>query len=158
MSQMQCSEYFVREHVITGFSAIGRDDLLRTAVDRLVEVDSINEKSARTVCKGLLEREMVGSTGIGAGIAIPHLKTKVVDQPVVAFFKPSSPVEFGATDGAPVHSLFMVISPVKEVETHVAILRWIAVIARSSMYASILRNTEDADSIYELFQEIDGAA
>ena len=81
--------------------------------------------------------------------------SRVVSEPVLAFTHLDAGIDYGATDGAPVHSLFFVISPFKAGEEHVAILRWISKIARSDYYAKILRNTANADSLHDLFCEID---
>ena len=98
-----------------------------------------------------------GSSSRGRGIAIPHCKTSAVDKPFVAFAKPVEPIPYGATDGAPVHSLFVVVSPLEAADEHVSILRWIAGIARSDYYAKLLSTTRDPQSLFELFHEIDEA-
>lgn len=152
---MKVSQYLPRCNVITGLDVEDREEAIRRAVDALAEAGTVPAKSARTVVKGILDREEMGSTGIGRGIAIPHVKTRVVETPVVAYAKLQSPIDYGATDGAPVHSLFLVISPFKSAEEHVAILRWISRIARSDYYAKILANTSSADSLHDLFHEID---
>jgi len=152
---MKVSQYILRQNVLTDLDVTDREEAIRRAVEALAEVGSVPAKSARTVVKGILEREAIGSTGLGRGIAIPHVKTRVVDTPVVAYVKLPAPIDYGATDGSPVHSLFLVISPFKAAEQHVAILRWVSRIARSEYYAKILANTSDADSLHDLFSEID---
>jgi mannitol/fructose-specific phosphotransferase system IIA component (Ntr-type) len=152
---MKVSQYLSRSHVLSGVPAADRDDAVRASIELLAEAGAIPAKSVRTIVKGILEREVLGSTGIGKGIAIPHVKTRVVDEPIVAYARLADGVEFGATDGAPVQSLFFVISPFSAAEDHVAILRWISRIARSDYYAKILANTSSADSLHDLFQEID---
>lgn len=155
---MTLSTLLTRDLVITDLPSAERDVVVREVVKRLVELDKIPERSAKTVVKGILEREAIGSTGIGRGIAIPHTKTRVVEEPVVAFVRLPEPIPYGSTDGAPVHSLFFVISPLKDAEKHVAILRWVSVVARSDYYTRILSNTRDPDSLHSLFREIDGTA
>ncbi len=158
MSVMKISSYIRRDLVFSDIPPGDRDDVLRHAVDRLVDADALTADSGQTVYRGILKRERIGSTGIGRGIAIPHCKTSAVETPFVSFMKPVEPVEYGATDGAPVHSLFVVISPLKAADEHLAIMRWIAKIARNDYYAKLLSTTRDPDSLHELFHEIDGAA
>jgi mannitol/fructose-specific phosphotransferase system IIA component (Ntr-type) len=67
----------------------------------------------------------------------------------------SEPIPYGASDGADVHSLFLVLSPAEAHEEHVAILKWIASIARSDYYSKVLTNTSDPDSLHSLFLETD---
>lgn len=152
---MQVSSFFSRDHVLSSFPPGEPRDVLRALVTKLVDLGDLQEKSIKTVLDGVLEREKVGSTGIGRGIAIPHTKTRVVSAPVVLFAHMAEPIPFDATDGAPVHSFFMVVSPPTAADEHMAIIRWVAKLARSDYYATILRNTDDPDSLFELFQEID---
>ena len=152
---MKVSQYLHRNHVLTGVPATDRDEAVRACIERLAAVGALPQKSVRTVVKGILEREEHGSTGIGRGIAIPHVKTKVIETPVVAYARLEAGVEYGATDGGRVSCLFFVLSPFAAAEEHVAILRWISRIARSEYYAKILANTTSADSLHDLFQEID---
>lgn len=153
---MQITDYLVRAHVFSPLPADDRSQVIRAVIDNLVACDSIPDKSSKTVVKGILERESLGSTGIGRGVAIPHMKSRVVEQPVVAFARLADPIDYDAVDGAPVHSLFFVVSPQKMADEHLAILKWVTQIARSSYYTNILRNTSDPDSLHELFCEIDG--
>jgi PTS system fructose-specific IIA component/PTS system nitrogen regulatory IIA component len=152
---MDISKFLTRDHVITDQPPGDSRIVLKNLVAQLVELGDIQERSVKTVLDGVLERERDGSTGIARGIAIPHTKTRVVQSPVILFARMSEPIPFDATDGAPVHSLFLVVSPPTDADDHMSILRWVAKLARSDYYATILRNTSDPQSLYELFQEID---
>lgn len=155
---MNVSELIQPENVVTGFPAADKETTLKAMVSALIERGLVPEKSRRTVVTGILDREAVGTTGIGNGIAIPHFKTKTVDEPVIAFFQLEEPIDYEATDGGPVRNLFLVLSPLAEADRHVKVLRWIAKLARSRRHARILANETRADSIHELFQEIDDDA
>ena len=143
-------------HVIVGIPPAERDEVLRDFVDRLVALGGLPEDAGTTVLRAVLKRERVGSTGVGRGIAIPHAKTAAVTQPIVAFARIAEPIPYGATDGADVHSLFLVVSPADASDVHVSILKWIATIARSDYYSKVLRNTSDPASLHSLFLETDG--
>ncbi len=152
---MKIAEHLPRKHVFTEVPPGERDDVLRAFVDQLAGAGAFTEEASGTVFRGVLKRERVGSTGLGRGIAIPHCRTSAVDRPIVGFAKLVDPVDYGATDGESVHSLFMVISPLEERDTHVGILSWIARMARSEYYTRVLRTTRDAQSLHELFLEVD---
>ncbi len=143
-------------HVIVGIPPADRDEVLRDFVDRLVALGAFPQEAGTTVLRAVLKRERVGSTGVGRGIAIPHAKTSAVEKPIVAFARIAEPIPYGATDGADVHSLFLVVSPAEAGDVHVSILKWIASIARSDYYSKVLRNTNDAASLHSLFLETDG--
>ncbi len=158
MSAEHISSYIPQSHIFPTLPPGERDDVLRAIVDQLAEAGAFDTERATTVYRAVLQRERVGSTGVGRGIAIPHCKTSAVEAPVVAFAKTVEPIDYGATDGAPVHSMFLVVSPAKSGDAHVAILRWIAQVARNDYYAKVLRSTTDAASLHSLFREIDGIA
>ena len=84
---------------------------------------------AHQVYEKLLEREELGSTGIGNGVAIPHCKVKRLSDVVVAIGILREAVDFGASDGLPVRLLFLVLSPESEPAAHLkslaAISRWV---------------------------------
>ncbi len=158
MPATHISSYISRERIFPDIAPGEREDVLKAIVDRIVLTGAFAEDKATTVYRAVLQRERKGSTGIGRGIAIPHCKTSAIAEPMITFAKTAEPVPYGATDGAPVHSLFMVVSPLESADDHVAILRWIAQIARDDYYSKLLRTTTDPQSLYELFLEIDGRA
>lgn len=158
MAATRVSSYIDRRFVFTDLAPGSRDDVLRAMVRRLADAGAFPEDKASFVLRRILERERVGSTGIGRGIAIPHCKSGVVEKPLLGFAKPVEPIDYGATDGAHVHSLFMVVSPTEAGDEHLAILRWVAKLARSDYYATLLKNTVDPDSLFELFHEVDEQA
>lgn len=158
MSDKPISSFMSHERIFTDVAPGERDDVIKAVVERLCASGAIDEEKTTTVFRAVLQRERKGSTGIGRGIAIPHCKTSAVEEPIVAFAKPVEPIPFGATDGAPVHSLFCVVSPLDAADVHVSILRWIAKIARDDYYSKLLATTRDPQSLYELFREIDGVA
>lgn len=155
MAGRRPSSYLDPKHVFVGLPAGEREDVLKAFVDRLAEAGAFAASDATSVLRAVLKRERIGSTGVGRGIAIPHAKTSAVASPLVAFGRLVEPVPYGSADGAHVSSLFLVVSPLEAAEEHVAILRWIASIARSEYYAKVLGNTSDPESLYSLFVESD---
>lgn len=151
-------DHLDRRHVFTDIAAATRDDVIREMLDRIVATGAYSESDAVTVLRAVLKRERVGTTGVGRGVAIPHCKTSVVKGPLVAFGRTAAAVDFGATDGEGVRSVFLVVSRPEDADTHVAILRSISRGVRSDYYARVLSNTSDAALLHDLFGEIEGAA
>ena len=101
-------------------------------------------------------REAIGSTGIGDGIAIPHVRNPIllhVAQPFVTLCLLRRAVDFGAVDGRPVHALFSVVSP--NVPTHLRILAQIAFILRDPDLRRLLRERADASTIIERVRAVE---
>jgi len=147
-----------REHVFADVPPGPRDDVFREILDRLVGAGAISQDDSTTVLRAVLKRERTGTTGIGRGIGIPHCKTSAVPKPLVAFARTVEPIDYGASDGDPVQSIFLVVSPPESADLHVSILRWIATFARDDYVTRVLRNTSDPDLLFDLFREYRGSA
>jgi PTS system nitrogen regulatory IIA component len=101
-------------------------------------------------------REAMGSTGIGDGIAIPHVRNPIVlhvERPLVALCLLAHPVDFDAIDGRPVHSLFVVVTP--DVPTHLRVLAQLGFTLRDETLRALLRDRGPSDAILERFATLD---
>lgn len=101
-------------------------------------------------------REAMGSTGIGDGIAIPHVRNPIllhVDRPSITLCLLRQPVDFDAIDGQPVHALFLVVSP--SVPAHLRILAQLAFVLRDTELRQLLRNRAPADRILARVQDVE---
>ncbi len=104
----------------------------------------------------LLARESLGSTGIGDGIAIPHVRNPVVlqvNQPSVALCFLEQPIEFGAVDGRPVHTLFTLISPT--VRTHLFLLSRLAFLLRDPRVKDAIHSRKAQEEILTEFERVE---
>jgi PTS system nitrogen regulatory IIA component len=119
--------------------------VLREFVARLPLPPEQNRDALLSVLEA---REAMGSTGIGDGIAIPHVRNPIVlhlDRPFVTLCLLRNPVDFEAIDGKPVHALFMVVSPT--VPVHLRILGQLGFLLRDETLRGMLRNREPAERI-----------
>jgi PTS system nitrogen regulatory IIA component len=114
-----------------------KSEVLAAMVERLPLSPDVDREFLLTV---LDAREAMGSTGVGDGIAIPHVRNPIllhVDQPFVTLSLLRRPVEFGAIDGKPVHALFLVVSPT--VPSHLRILAQLAFVLRDPTLRQLLK-------------------
>ena len=98
----------------------------------------------------LREREALGSTGVGQGVAIPHAKLKTVERVFGFFARLEKPVEFGAPDGEPVDLMFVLVAPENAGADHLRALANSARILRDASMTAKLRATADATALYLL--------
>jgi nitrogen PTS system EIIA component len=112
------------------------------------------------VAERLTERERLGSTGFGQGIAIPHGKVEGLDQVVGIFAHLSQPVDFQAVDGMPVDVVFCLLSPVDAGAEHLKALAQVSRWLRDPGFVANLRGAGSSDALYALFsgQEARNAA
>lgn len=97
----------------------------------------------------LVERERLGSTGIGDGVAIPHGKLRGVKEPIVSFGRSKAGLDFESMDGEPVHLFFLLIAPENSSGVHLQVLAKIAKILKSSAFRKRLMDARTREGLYE---------
>ncbi len=111
------------------------------------------EAVAGSLLQLLLERESLGSTGIGDGIAIPHCKSPVLNNPVLLFGRSESGVDFHAIDYKPVRLFFLLIAPEGAVGVHLKLLARISRLLKKPMVREQLMEAATAEEIAAIFRE-----
>ena len=109
--------------------------------------------TAREVFDALVQRERLGSTGIGNGIAIPHGKLAKVDRIFGVFARIEKPIDFEALDGEPVDLILLLIAPETAGADHLKALARGARLLRSPAVTAKLRGTRDAGMIYAILAD-----
>ena len=130
--------------------AADRQEVLRTFAGRIAGTGLV--KSADELFQKLWEREQLGSTGIGSGVAIPHCKLQGLAHGIVAVGLVPGGVDFGAADGRPVKALFLVVSPSGSPAEHLQILAAISRWVRAPGNAEKLLALRDPAAVYDLLQ------
>lgn len=137
--------------IFPDLAATDRAQVLRAFADRIAASGLVRD--AEMLYKRLAERERLGSTGIGGGIAIPHCKVDGLGQGLVAVGRVREGIDFGAADGQPVRLFFLVLSPSQSPAEHLqalaAISRWI----RTGGRAQALLEQPSAEEIYAYLQQ-----
>jgi len=101
--------YFNEQLFLPDLKATSKDELLREIVDQFVKVKYL--KNSDIVLEMLKQRELLGSTGIGKGVAIPHGRTTSASDIMIAFGKSKIGIDYDSIDGKPVQLIFMIIAP-----------------------------------------------
>ena len=102
------------------------------------------------VLDGLEQREALGSTGFGRGVAIPHCRSTAVNRPTLALLKLEQPVDFRAADAQPVSIVFGLVSPENAGATHLHALAAISRLARDEAMLGALFDAPDAEALFAL--------
>ena len=103
----------------------------------------------------LLERERLGSTGIGDGIAIPHGKIQDLDELILSFGRSTRGIEFDSMDGRPTHLFFLLIAPENSAGIHLRALAKISRLLKSAHFRQRLMEAGNRESIFQVIQEED---
>lgn len=115
--------------------------------------ESFNLDAAH-VLEHLEERESLGSTGFGRGVAIPHARIPDLNRPLGAMLKLERPVDFEAADGLPVDLVFGLLSPAHSGATHLHALAEISRLARDERVHDALSDAPDAEALFGLLTNV----
>jgi PTS system nitrogen regulatory IIA component len=138
------SASLVRGGVFHGVCGSTREETLRNVVQGL----SLKDDDREMLMHLLLARESIGSTAIGDGIAIPHVRSPIVletDEPLLSLCFIQPPVDFGATDGKPIYALFVMICPT--IHIHLQMLARLAHLLRQPEFRECVRAMAPQDEI-----------
>jgi nitrogen PTS system EIIA component len=138
-----------------GVCGSGKAEALAAIVELIPMPASIDRKFLLHV---LLSRESLGSTGIGDGIAIPHVRNPIVlhvSTPTVTLCFLEHPIDFASLDGKPVHTLFTIVTP--SIRSHLQLLSRLAHALRTPAFRETIGRQSDTDAILAAAAEVDRA-
>jgi len=141
--------------VLACVKASGKKALLAELAAKAAAFYKLDE---RRLFDRLLERERLGSTGIGGGIAIPHGRMAGLEKPVGLFARLGHPVDFDSIDERPVDTVFLLLAPEGAGADHLKALARVSRLLRDRSLVEKLRATESADALYALLVETIPAA
>jgi PTS system nitrogen regulatory IIA component len=130
--------------------ASGKKALLAELAGKAANLFKLDE---RRLFDRLLERERLGSTGIGGGIAIPHGRMAALAKPMGLFARLGNPVDFDSIDERPVDTVFLLLAPEGAGADHLKALARVSRLLRDRSLVEKLRATDSADALYALLVE-----
>ena len=150
---MKISDILKKEHIIKELDSRDKKNVLDELSSFLENEGEITNKE--NLLAALIEREKLGSTGIGENIAIPHAKISEIDKIITVFGRSKNGVEFESLDQKPVNFIFLVIAPENSTGQHLKALARISRLFKNpSLRESVLR-TNEADQIYSILVDED---
>lgn len=138
------------ECVIENLNVASKKQALQELAKRAAAATGLEE---RRVFDVLLERERLGSTGVGAGVAIPHGKLAGLDRLYGMFARLERPIDFDSIDDEPVDLIFLLLAPEGAGADHLKALARVARLLRDRQTCEKLRGSDKADALYGLLTE-----
>ena len=135
--------------------AVSKEDVIKEMVHALVLAGKLDDAVSKKVIKALMDREELGSTGIGSGVAVPHAKHDAISDLVCAFGRSSKGIQFDALDGEPVYVVFLLLSSKGASGSHLEALAFISRLVRDEKFVRFLRDAKDSKSIRDLLNQAD---
>ena len=144
---MSVAKILTLEAVVPALRVNGKKQALQELSERAAAVSGL---PAREIFDAILQRERLGPTGVGDGIAIPHGKLQRCERICGVFARLERPIDFEALDGLPVDLIFLLIAPESAGADHLKALASIARVLRHRDVAAQLRGARDAGALYSL--------
>ncbi|MEM7744857.1 MAG: PTS IIA-like nitrogen regulatory protein PtsN [Pseudomonadota bacterium] len=148
---MELADLITPDTVLAAVKASGRKQALQEIGHRAADVYGL---SCGAVVDGLLSREKLGSTAMGAGVAIPHTRLLDLDRIVGVFARFDKPIDFEAADGEGVDLMFALLAPEEAGADHLRALAKVSRVMRDPTIRAKLRSTTDAEQLYALITEV----
>ena len=144
---MQVADLLTPESVIPALRATSKKQALQELARRAAEITGLSERAVFDV---LLERERLGTTGVGRGIAIPHGKLIGIDRIYGLFARLEQPIDFEAIDDQPVDLIFLLLAPQSAGADHLKALARVSRLLRDNAVCDKLRAARGGDAVYAL--------
>jgi len=150
---MKLLDFLQPDMIAPQLSATDKAGVLAELAEVLAATGTV--RSTAVAVKVLEEREKLGSTGIGEGIAIPHGKLADLDRVVAVFGRSLAGVEFDSMDGAPVHLFFLLMAPENSASTHLKALARISRLLKDRSFREELMQAASRDDLFQIIARED---
>ena len=152
---MKFADFISPEAIRADVAADDKEGVIREMVQALLDAGRIEASEFESIVKAILNREELGSTGIGRGVAVPHTKHGSVDQLVGTVGVSRAGVDFDSLDGEKVFVLFLLVSPLDRPGDHLRALENISRQLRDDRFCRFLKQSKTAEEIRQLLDEAD---
>jgi PTS system nitrogen regulatory IIA component len=150
LANMRLTDLISPEAIVPSLKANSKKQVLQEMSDRAARISGLR---SREIFDALLQRERLGSTGTGDGVALPHSKLLKCKSIFGIFARLEKPIDFAATDAAAVDLVFLLIAPEAAGADHLKALARIARVLRDPAIAARLRATRDPAALYALLTQ-----
>lgn len=150
---MRIIEYLDKDAIIEDISGGSKEKILEELLKPIVSKN--RDLKLNKLVEILLEREELGSTAIGDGVAIPHGKVKDLQEIMISFGRSIKGVGFDAVDGNPVHLFFTLLAPESSMGLHLKALAKISRLLKNPHFRKSLMEAKGRDEIYEIISKED---
>ena len=152
---MKFADFVVREAVRSNLTADDKEGVIREMARALVDVGKVQGKEFEGIVAKILEREELGSTGIGRGVAVPHTKHPSVERLVGTVAVSGGGVDFDSLDGERVQLFFLLLSPPDRPGDHLRALENVSRQLRDDTFCKFLKQAKTKEDILLLLDEAD---
>jgi nitrogen PTS system EIIA component len=150
---MRILDFLSYDGIIASLKATSKDEALKELVDPVANANPQVDKAG--LVRTLVDRENLGSTGIGGGVAIPHGKVDGLSQLVASFGRSTTGIDFHSMDNKPAYLFFLVVAPKNNAGDHLKALARISRLFKDPILKTQLQQAQTGDEIFKLIEEFD---
>jgi mannitol/fructose-specific phosphotransferase system IIA component (Ntr-type) len=152
---MKFADFICFEATVAQLQASSRDDVIKELVLSLEKTGKLGKGISKDIARAIIKRENEASTGMGKGVAIPHVKHKSVKDVIGVVGLSGAGIDFLALDKQPVHSVILLISPEEDPDKHLITMEHIFKNLQREIFRKFLRQCSDVEQVKDLFIEAD---
>ena len=152
---MKFGDFVCFEAVIAELKANDRDGVIAELVSALDKAGRLGKGNSKEITKAMIKREKEASTGMGKGIAVPHVKHPAVKKVVASIGLSNTGIDFSALDKQPVYSVILLVSPTDDPDKHLQAMENVFKHLQKEKFRKFLRQSRSPQQIEELLIEAD---
>ncbi len=152
---MKFADFICFEATVAQLQTSSRDDVIKELVLSLEKAGKLGKGVSKDIARAIIKRENEASTGMGKGVAIPHVKHKSVKEVIGVVGLSGAGIDFLALDKQPVHSVILLISPEDDPDTHLITMEYIFKNLQQEMFRKFLRQCSEPEQVKDLLIEAD---
>ena len=152
---MRFQDFVCFEGTIAELETVERDEVIEALVSGLAEAGRIPKKVSAEIARAVIDRENEASTGMGKGVAIPHVKHAAVKNVVAAVGQSEAGIDFKALDEQPVYAVILLISPANNPDSHLQAMELVFKHLQKEKFRKFLRQCRTRERLEDLLKEAD---
>lgn len=152
---MKFADFVCFDAIVPELTAKDRDGAITELVSQLDKAGRLGKGHRQEIIKAMIKREREASTGMGKGVAVPHVKHKAVKNVVAAVGQASTGIDFSSLDKKLVYSVILLVSPADNPDRHLQAMENIFKHLQQDRFLKFLRQSQTAEQIEDLLREAD---
>ena len=152
---MKFTDFVCFEAIVPQLEAQERDGVIKELVLALDKAGKLGKGNRDNIIKAVIKREKEASTGMGKGVAVPHVKHPVVKDVVAAVGQSNAGIDFSSLDKQLVYSVILLVSPADDPDKHLQAMECVFRHLQQEKFRKFMRQSESAKQIEELLREVD---
>ncbi len=155
---MKLADIICTDAIVASLESTDRDAVIKELAAALCTAKKIKKKDADTLAEAVIKRENEASTGIGKGVAVPHVKHDGITDPIAAIGCSADGIDFTSLDKQPVYSVFLLLSPADNPDKHLQAMETIFKNLQKDDFRRFLRQAQSVDDVVEAVKDADDSS